>query len=450
MPPILQGNTFLLPGLLFSSLELTCKLYNLKDITMRIEKYSIGIGDRFGHQGVAQLSALVKAKAEGANVVPVWNKSNREHSLIGSLPADARNEANNAVAQLEWKDSFYLDADHIGLKTVDKFIEHCDFYTIDVADFIGQPVAQEKIDAFVAAASKFIGTLAIPGVSKSFEVTKEVIDTIAKKYLGAIVEASKIYQHVASAKGADNFVTEVSLDENEEPQSPEDMFFILMGLSLENVPVQTLAPKFTGRFNKGVDYVGDLSKFVVEFEDDVAVIAYAVKLFTNLPDNLKLSVHSGSDKFSLYKPIHDIITKHNAGLHLKTAGTTWLEEVIGLAEAGGEGLDIAKEIYAKCFSRIDELIAPYATVVDIDMKALPTPEEVNTWSSEKFVNTLRHEQSCSELNLSFRQLVHVSFKIAAEMGKKYTNALEKFSEITAKNVSENLYKRHICPLFLGK
>jgi hypothetical protein len=417
---------------------------------MRIEKYSIGIGDRFGHQGVAQLSALVKAKAEGTNIVPVWNKSNREHSLIGSLPVDARNEANNAVAKLGWEDSYYLDADHIGLKTVDKFIEHCNFYTIDVADFIGRPVAQEKIDAYVAAASKFIGTLAIPGVSKTFEVTKGVIESIAKKYLNPIIEASKIYQHVASVKGADNFVTEVSLDENEEPQTPEEMFFILLGLSLENVPVQTIAPKFTGRFNKGVDYVGDLSKFVVEFEDDVAVIAYAVKLFTNIPDNLKLSVHSGSDKFSLYKPIHDIIKKHNAGLHLKTAGTTWLEEVIGLAEAGGDGLDIAKEIYAKSFSRIDELTAPYATVVDIDMKVLPTPEEVNSWSSEKFVNALRHEQSCPELNLSFRQLVHVSFKIAAEMGKKYTDALEKHSEITAKNVSENLYKRHICPLFLEK
>ena len=416
---------------------------------MRIEKYSIGIGDRFGHQGVAQLSALAKAKEEGVTVVPVWNKSNREHTLIGSSPKDARAEAQNAVATLGWKDSFYVDADHIGIKVVDKFIEHCDFYTIDVADFIGLPTEKEKTDAFIAEASKYLGTLSIPHVSKTFNVTEANIADIAKKYLNPILEASKIYQHVASVKGADNFVTEVSLDENEEPQTPEELFFILLGLAMEKIPIQTIAPKFSGRFNKGVDYVGDLSQFVQEFEDDVAVIAYAVKLF-NLPSNLKLSVHSGSDKFSLYKPIHDIIKKHDAGLHLKTAGTTWLEEVIGLAEAGGDGLELAKEIYAKSFSRIDELTKPYATVVDIDMKQLPTPEQVAGWSSEQFVGALRHDQSSGKLNLSFRQLVHVSFKIAAELGTKYTDALEKYSEITAKNVSDNLYSRHIKPLFLGK
>ena len=150
---------------------------------MRIEKYSIGIGDRFGHQGVAQLSALAKAKEEGVTVVPVWNKSNREHTLIGSSPKDARAEAQNAVATLGWKDSFYVDADHIGIKVVDKFIEHCDFYTIDVADFIGLPTEKEKTDAFIAEASKYLGTLSIPHVSKTFNVTEANIADIAKKYL---------------------------------------------------------------------------------------------------------------------------------------------------------------------------------------------------------------------------------------------------------------------------
>ncbi len=91
------------------------------------------------------------------------------------------------------------------------------------------------------------------------------------------------------------------------------------------------------------------------------------------PKNLKLSVHSGSDKFSIYQPIRQAMKKFDAGVHLKTAGTTWLEELIGLAEAGGEGLDLAKEIYAEAYSHREELCAPYAAVIDIDPAKLPTP-----------------------------------------------------------------------------
>ena len=114
----------------------------------------------------------------------------------------------------------------------------------------------------------------------------------------------------------------------------------------EGIPVQTIAPKFTGRFNKGVDYVGDLTQFEKEFDEDLSVIAFAIREF-RLADTLKLSVHSGSDKFSIYSIINRLIKKHDSGLHVKTAGTTWLEEVIGLAESGGEGLALVKEVYAQ-------------------------------------------------------------------------------------------------------
>src|SRR5439155_13754374 len=119
------------------------------------------------------------------------------------------------------------------------------------------------------------------------------------------------------------------------------------------------------RFNKGVDYVGDLAQFEREFNEDLAVIAFAVKQY-GLPSTLKLSVHSGSDKFSIYTPIRRALRRSNAGLHLKTAGTTWLEELIGLAEAGNSGLALAKEIYTKALEHLDELCAPYASVIDID------------------------------------------------------------------------------------
>ena len=212
--------------------------------------------------------------------------------------------------------------------------------------------------------------------------------------------------------------------------------------------IQTIAPKFTGRFNKGVDYVGDLAQFEREFRDDLAVIAYAVKKF-RLPANLKLSVHSGSDKFSLYAPIRHALRDTGAGVHLKTAGTTWLEEVIGLAEAGGEGLQLAKVIYGRAFSKREELCKPYATVIDIDPVKLPAPEQVNSWSSEQFVGALRHDQANPMFNSSLRQLVHVGFKVAAQMGEQYLQMLNACEAAVSRNVTTNLYDRHIRPLFLG-
>ena len=88
-----------------------------------------------------------------------------------------------------------------------------------------------------------------------------------------------------------------------------------------------------------------MQQFEKEFNEDLAVIAFAIKQY-GLPATLKLSVHSGSDKFSIYAPMRRALARFDAGLHIKTAGTTWLEEVIGLAEAGGDGLALAKEIYA--------------------------------------------------------------------------------------------------------
>src|ERR1035437_8390634 len=375
---------------------------------MLIEKYSLGIGDRYGHQGTAQLKALVCAKNDGVSIVPVWNKSKREHSLIGSKPIDARMEADNAVKELRWKDSYYIDADHLGSKTVDDFIQYCNFFTIDVADFIGEYPTEESVKFFIEKASIYKGEIEIPGIKRRFEITENKINTIAKRYLVAIKEAARIYHYLVSIKGLDSFVTEVSLDENEQPQTPEELFFILLGLSMENIKIQTIAPKFTGRFNKGIDYVGNVNDFIREFEDDICVIKYAVKEFF-LPSNLKLSIHSGSDKFSLYKPIHEVLKKHDAGVHLKTAGTTWLEEVIGLAEAGGEGTKIAKYIYEQSFNRIDEMMKPYLTVVNIDFDKLPNPLDVYKWSGEKLADTLRHDQSNPSFNIHFRQLVHIGF-----------------------------------------
>jgi len=415
---------------------------------LTLEKFSIGVGDRFAHQAKAQLRACQLAAADGAQVVPVWNKSHREHTFIGSEPSSVLAAAQDAVAQLGWTKGWHVDADHIRLETVDRFIPHADFFTLDVADSIGQPASPEDLQAFIDRHPELIGSISIPQIAAPFHTTREEIERIAGKFLLAVQDAGKIYRHIIAAKGADQVIAEVSMDETDSPQTPPELLVILAAIADEKIPVQTIAPKFTGRFNKGVDYVGDLVQFEKEFHDDLAVIAHAVARY-RLPANLKLSVHSGSDKFSLYPIIRRTLPKFDAGLHLKTAGTTWLEELIGLAEAGGEGLAIAKEIYAGAIGNVDEFCAPYASVIDIDKAKLPTAEEVAGWTSEQFTGALRHDQAHPLFNASFRQLLHISFKLAAKQGQRYLDLLVAHETVVAKNVTENLYARHLRPLFVG-
>ena len=414
---------------------------------LSLEKLSFGLGDRFGHQAEAQLRACMLAAQHGVEVIPVWNKSNREHVIIGSGPSDVRQAVDAAVGNLGWKRAYHVDADHIRLETVDRFIPPSDFYTIDVADTIGKAADIKEVEAFVKRHGELAGRIEIPGIAEPFQTTRGEVERMAGKYLLAIQEAKQIYGHIAREKGEGHFITEISMDETDNPQTPVELLVILTAIADAGIPIQTIAPKFSGRFNKGVDYAGDVVRFEKEFNDDLAVIRYAVGKY-ELPKNLKLSVHSGSDKFSIYGAMRRALERFDAGLHVKTAGTTWLEEVIGLAEAGGEGLALAKEIYAGALDHVQELCAPYATVIDIDPKKLPTKEAVNGWTSEQFVGALRHDAKNQLYNPHMRQLIHVGYKIAAKMGKRYLDALEQHEAYVSKNVTDNLYERHLKPLFV--
>lgn len=410
-------------------------------------KYSFGIGDRFSHEGKAQLQALIDgARKYPFEFVPVWNKSNREHQIIGTEPADTRREADEAVKALGYGKPYFVDADHINMNNVDRFIDASDFFTIDVADYIGRPTDAESISVFVANNMKYSGTLRIPGIAEPFSVDRNLLETLAGKYLFAAQEAGRIYRHIADRKGADNFVTEVSMDEVDAPQTPIEIFFILSALAHEGIPAQTIAPKFTGRFNKGVEYVGNTAQFEKEFREDLLVIDYAVKEF-GLPQGLKLSIHSGSDKFSIYPIMGRLIRKYDKGIHIKTAGTTWLEENIGLALADEKALEMAKKIAVSALGRMEELCIPYATVIDINPAKLPTAEQISSWNGEQYARALRHNQQDPLYNPDFRQLVHVSYKIAAELAPDFYDALKRNADVVAEQVKENILDRHIARLF---
>jgi|CZKV01.1.fsa_nt_gi hypothetical protein len=408
-------------------------------------KFSFGMGDRFGHQGKAQLRACLLAAELGVDVVPVWNKSNREHNFIGTEPASLRAEADAAVQALGWNKPYHVDADHIRIDTVGRFIPSSDFFTIDVADSIGKPASVDEVRMFIDRHPELAGRISIPNLDHPLEISPSELECVARKYLLAAREAGEIYRLIATAKGAEHFITEVSMDETDCPQTPQELLIILAAFADEKIPLQTVAPKFTGRFNKGVDYVGDLRQFEREFIDDLAIIAFVTDRY-DLPSSLKLSVHSGSDKFSLYEPIRRALKRFGAGLHVKTAGTTWLEELIGLAEAGGDGLEITRDIYAMALEHVDEFCAPYASVIDIDRALLPDIATVRGWSSPQFVSALRHDQTNPAYNPNFRQLLHISFKVAAKFGDRYLNALKRHEGIIARNVTENLFARHLKPL----
>src|SRR5687768_5298340 len=110
---------------------------------------------------------------DGVDVVPVWNKSNREHTFIGSEPSSVREAALAAVQQLGWTRPWHVDADHIRRETVDRFLEPSDFFTVDVADSIGAAAADSAIDSFVKRHSHLVGQLDVPGIAEPLTISQE-------------------------------------------------------------------------------------------------------------------------------------------------------------------------------------------------------------------------------------------------------------------------------------
>jgi hypothetical protein len=411
-------------------------------------KYSVGIGERFPFESTAKLRACVLAAEAGVDVIPVWNTSNREHQIVGSTPSDTRTAADSAVAELGWDKPYFVDADHIDLRVVNGFMDSADFFTIDVTDVIGRPAAEESIACFRDHHPELIGSISVPGLEAPLETSAGEVSEIARLYLRAAEAAGQVHRHIEQTKGPGTFITEVSMDEAASRQLPLELLVVLAALADQKVPVQTIAPKFSGDFYKGIDYIGDLDQFGKEFRADLAVIDFATARY-GLPDELKISVHSGSDKFSIYPIIQKCLVEFDTGVHLKTAGTTWLEQLAGLASAGGEALALAKEIYAQAYDRRDELIAPYASVVDINSDRLPVPTDVTDWSEREFAFALRHDQTCSAYNPDFRQLLHIGYKIAAEMGDRFLTVLASQKAWYEDQITENIYERHLKPLFIG-
>lgn len=420
-----------------------------------MQPYSFGIGDRFAQQGPFLLKALKEAERQGVLITPVFNKSHREHKTVGSRPISVLNEAEQAVQLLDWEYKYGVDADHIGLDTIHQYLDYANFFTIDVAKYIGKKAPDEQIDAFVAKSQKKLKSpLSIPGVDEAISLGKDNITQTARQYLFAIQKAAEIHSIITKHKKSDKVYIEISMDEVEQPQKPAELLLILAMIAEEGIPIDTIAPKFCGRFNKGVDYEGDVEQFAAEFENDLCILTFIARVY-GMSKHPKLSVHTGSDKFSLYPIMNRLIKKHDTGLHLKTAGTNWLAEAAGLALSGNEngsreGLKLVKEIYKGAYQRFRELTGPYQHVLNIDEHQLPSPSQVGGWSGSEFAEALMNNPESDAYNPSFRQVMHTAYKIAAEMSEQFLPLLKKYEQQTGQYVFENIYYNHLKPLFIDE
>ena len=283
---------------------------------------SFGFGDRLGLATPGHIAAV-----KNTSLAPIFaQQSVRENARTGRTPQQVMDDAKRAVESASWDAPWGADADH--LKTVDDLPPFVaagyTFYTVDPGAFVDNAADTDQLSVLHEKAkgqywddvsSRYLHKTAITSIG-SFE-----IDTLLRavvKYGLAIRHTVEMYQRLCQLK--DVFDFEVSVDETDSPTTPLEHYFIASELTRLGVHFTSLAPRFIGRFEKGVDYIGDLAALNAEMALHAAVTSYF--------GTYKVSLHSGSDKFSVYP----LIVKHWGNrLHVKTAGTSYLEALRTLA-----------------------------------------------------------------------------------------------------------------------
>jgi hypothetical protein len=297
---------------------------------------SAGLGDRLGLATPGHVRAV---RAAGGTIAPIFaQQSIREMTRTNRTPQQVMDDAIWGIFQEGWRESVGADADH--LKTTAD-IDAClaagyTFFTIDPGEHVNNSAETMALPDLRAAVNKLPSDLQYPIFSlqnKSFDVEEHIIHfdehTLLKavvKYGRAIAHVATMYHHLMQATGGQNCELEVSVDETELPTSHAEHIYIASELRRLGVQWVSLAPRYIGRFEKGVDYISPSGQIgdVAAFEADFAVHAAIARQF----GPYKLSLHSGSDKFSVYP----VAARQTHGLvHLKTAGTSYLEALHTIA-----------------------------------------------------------------------------------------------------------------------
>ncbi len=396
-------------------------------------RLSAGCGDRLGLATPGHIRALV----EVGGIAPILaQQSMRENARTGRTPQEVMDDAMWGIFQEGWRDPWGADADH--LKTTDD-VDLCvaagyTFYTVDPGAHVDNdahtdPLStlQEKFEALPwdaledtpeAMRTRYLDRVFGLGALKlTFDET--ALLRAACKYGGAIAHAVKMYRHLVSAMGDRPFDLEVSVDETETPTSPLEHFFIARELRRQNVVWVSMAPRFIGRFEKGVDYIGDLETFEAEVARHADVMAHF--------GGYKLSLHSGSDKFSIYA----IVARHTGGhVHLKTAGTSYLEALRAIA--GVKPL-FFREIMALAIERYPTDRATYH--VSAELSKVPTPDDL---ADDELPDVLDQFDA--------RQVLHVTFgSVLDQFGERLKTLLDEHEEAHYAALKKHFIK-HLKPL----
>lgn len=326
----------------------------LRPVTLG-QQTSYGFGDRLGSATPGHIQAL--NALPNHHIAPIFaQQSVRENSRIGRTPQQVMDDAMWGVFQAGWQADWGADADHV------KEVAHLapfiaagyTFYTIDPSDYVDNeaqtddlPTLQTKVAALpwqtwqTSLADLLAYYCQRPFTFDGFSLTfdEPLLLRALAKYGRALIHAINVGNHLQQQLPNKNYELEMSVDETDTPTSAHEHFFIATELQRANLPVVSLAPRFVGKFQKGVDYIGDLAEFTQELQHHVAIMDHFA--------SYKLSVHTGSDKFSLY-PI--IARLAHGRVHVKTAGTSYLEALRVLTQADPASfrqiLDLAHERFA--------------------------------------------------------------------------------------------------------
>jgi len=313
---------------------------------------SFGLGDRLGIAGAAHLRSMV---GSGFKVV-LAQQSIRELERTERTPDEVMDAATWAVFQEGWRSGFGADADHLKTPADVDLMAEAGFtmFTIDPGDHVVDAADEMSVDELKAAAadlpwaeleesldgvlSRFAGQRFEIGSDLVLEPTIEEVLRGLVKYGAALAHVAAMYRHIAEVMGERPFEIEVSVDETASVTSPFEHWLVASELKRLGVTWVGLAPRFIGDFEKGIDYRGDLEVFRREYVKHLAIAE------TFGP--YKISIHSGSDKFGVYRTIGEIGT---GGVHVKTAGTSYLEALRAVAASEPdlfrEILDFARSLY---------------------------------------------------------------------------------------------------------
>jgi hypothetical protein len=393
---------------------------------------SAGCGDRLG---LATPGHVHAARKYGA-IAPVFaQQSVRENARTGRTPQQVVDEAMWGLFQEGWRGVWGSDADH--LKTpedIDSFTAAgFTLYTIDPGDHVdgdAHTAPPAEVDAKLQelpwdALEDTLDDMEQRYLDRAFDLgdlavtlSREALHRAAAKYACAVAHTVAMYRHLVETVGQQAFELEVSVDETETPTSPEEHFYVTSELKRLGVKWVSLAPRYVGDFEKGVDYIGDLDVFRAELAKHAAI----AKAF----GPYKLSIHSGSDKFSIYP----IIAELTDGLvHVKTAGTSYLEALRTIAQVNTA---FFREILTLARERYETDKATYH--VSAELAKVPPEEDIWDTGLPGLLD-----------QFDARQVLHVTFgSVLDQFGERLLTTLDAHEEVYA-GMLEAHFEKHLSP-----